>query len=91
MFKVDKNILTDEDANLSYTLQYPNGTAAPSWITMTVPSASASGHFEFSGAYPKFENALIELRIVGKDSRNQKGYASIYVQTKMLCHSSCNT
>ena len=49
---IDKNIITDDDASLTYALTLADLSPAPSWVTMTVPSMSASGDFEFQGTYP---------------------------------------
>lgn len=70
-FQLSKDLITDEDPNLSYNLQYPNGTAPPSWLIMKVPSVSNSGDFEFSGTYPVFEDKQIELQLVATDSKGQ--------------------
>ena len=79
---ISKNVLTDEDSSLSYLITYANGTAAPSWLNVKLPSASASGDFELSGSYPAFENVLYSFKITATDSKGQKGSAGFYIQTK---------
>ena len=70
---LSKNILTDEDSTLSYTITYANGATAPSWLSVKLPSQSASGNFEFSGSYSVFENVLYSFKITATDSKDNKG------------------
>ena len=83
---LSKTILTDEDSTLSYTITYANGTAAPSWLSIKLPSQSSSGNFEFSGSYSVFENVLYSFKITATDSKGQQGSAVFYIQTKSRCN-----
>jgi hypothetical protein len=80
--RISKNIITDDDTIASYALTFANGTAAPSWISMTLWTASASGEFEFDGTYPAHENKLYEFSISATDSHGLIGTANFFIQTR---------
>jgi hypothetical protein len=78
--QISKNIITDDDTIVSYVLTFANGTAAPSWINMTIWTASTSGDFEFDGIYPTYDNNLIEFTISATDSHGLIGTANFFIQ-----------
>ena len=78
--QISKNIITDDDTIVSYALTFANGTAAPSWINMTIWTASTSGDFEFDGTYPTYDNNLIEFTISATDSHGLIGTANFFIQ-----------
>jgi len=91
-FQVPNNIITDDAVITSYWVTLDDGSSSPpSWLTITYPDTSTSGHFEFSGTYPTFLIELIPLRIYARDADNLVGYASIQLETKLHCHISCLT
>lgn len=89
-FTISKNILTDDDTIVSYTLKLADGSAPPGWIQMKLPSATTHGNFEFNGTYPIFENKDIEFMLEATDSKGLVGSANFFVQAKLYCHASCN-
>jgi hypothetical protein len=79
---ISKYILYDDDTITNYAFTLANGTAAPSWIQMTIPSMSASGNFEFNGTYPVFENKIYEFKLTATDSNGLIGSANFFIEAK---------
>jgi hypothetical protein len=79
---ISKYILYDDDTITNYAFTLANGTAAPPWIQMTIPSVSASGNFEFNGTYPVFENKIYEFKLTATDSNGLIGSANFFIEAK---------
>ena len=77
--QIDKNVLYDDAGISSYSVSFANGSATPSWLTVKSPSISPSGHWEFSGTYPIYEQVSLEFIIEGTDSQGLKGTANFFI------------
>jgi hypothetical protein len=78
---ISRHIITDDDTIVNYALTFANGTTAPSWISMTLWTVSASGHFEFDGTYTSFQAQLYEFTITATDSNGLTGTANFFIST----------
>ena len=77
--QIDKNVLYDDGGISSYTVKFANGSATPSWLTVKAPSVSPSGHWEFSGIYPTYEEVTLEFTIEATDTYGLKGTANFFI------------
>ena len=79
---VNRTILLDDSGTPTYLVTMENGDPTPTWLDVKYPNETTSGDYELSGAYPVFEEVLLELRITATDSAGLTAFARIYIQTK---------
>jgi hypothetical protein len=89
-FNISGSLFTDEDAVLTYSIMYINGSAIPAWLAFTSP-ALAGDNLVFSGNYPTFENIDFDFLVTAEDQYGQSASEVITVNVQIICHSNCET
>jgi hypothetical protein len=77
--KISRYIITDDDTIVNYALTLADGTAPPSWVSMTLWNESASGNFEFNGTYTILHNMLFEFTLTATDTNGLTGTANFFI------------